>query len=302
MKVDTKIGLLLTVILLSCASLFFSYVCASALDVTFEWNANTEHDLDHYVVYWGTSSGGPYPEKSSDIPKDTTTYQLTSLAENTKHYFVVRAVDNQGNESADGEEICAIKRVPPDAEGRDAEWEITSGNFKGVKFVFDSSGDTPSLGPTGEIPAIPGVNGVGLALNLQPSGVPFNPPVKILVPSPGYSDVSRLNVYYYDDAMMDWFLANDANEPDVVQPSAQGWMVPNSRVNHNNGNPSAIEIQVEHFSGAQAGTPSGASGSGGGGGGGCFISTAAFKSKEEGRWKDGILERWNIGVLGSKSR
>lgn len=267
MKIHSETGLPLTVIMLSFVLMFFPYVCAFALvDITLGWNASTESDLDHYVVYWGTSSGEPYPEKSPDIPKDTTTYQVTGLADNIKHYFAVTAVDNQGNESDKGEELCVIKNDPPDADGRDAEWEITSGNLKGVKFVFDSSGDTPSLGPTDGIPAIPGVNGVGLPLNLQPSGIIFNPPIRIFVPSPGYADVTRLNVYYYDDTVMDWFLANDADEPGVVQPGAQGWMVPNSRVDHNNGNPSTIEIQVEHFSGAQAGTPSGGSGSGGGGG------------------------------------
>ena len=67
---------------------------------------------------------------------------------------------------------------------------------------------------------------------------------------------------------------NDADDPGVVQPGAQGWMVPNSRVEHNQGDPSTIEIQVEHFSGTQAGTLSSASVSRGGGGGGCFILTA----------------------------
>ena len=264
-------------ILLS-AMIFFGLITQTyaAVDITFAWDASIETDLDHYVLYWGTSAGEPYPKKSSDIPKGTTTYQVTGLPDNIKHYFVVRAVDNQGNESDNGEEICAIKNDIPDTDGRDAEWEITTGQLKGVKFVFDSSGDVPSLGPTDAIPAIRDVNGVGSPLNLQPSGVPFNPPVKIFIPCPGYSDVSGLNVYYYEDVMMEWLLANDADDPGVVQPEAQGWMVPNSRVDHNKGDPSTIEIQAEHFSGTQAGSPSSASvSSGGGGGGGCFISTAA---------------------------
>ena len=260
--------------------IFFGLITQTfaATDITFKWDANTETDLDHYVLYWGTSAGGPYPQKSSDIPKGVTTYQVTGLPDNTKHCFVLRAVNKQGNESANGEEICAIKNDMPDNDGRDAEWEITAGKLEGVKFVFDSAGDTPSLGPTIAIPAIPNVNGVGLPLNLQPSGVPFNPPVKIFIPCPGYSDVSGLNVYYYEDVTMDWLLANDADAPGVVQPGAQGWMVPNSRIDHNQGDPYTLEIQVEHFSGTQAGTPSSASvssgGGGGGGGGGCFISTA----------------------------
>ena len=254
--------------------IFFSLITQTyaVTNVTFGWDANTETNLDHYVLYWGTAAGGPYPQRSPDIPKDITTYQVTGLPDNTKHYFVVTAVDSVGNESFKGNEISVIKNDMPDNDGRDEEWEITKGVHKGVKFVFDSTGDVPTLGPTDAISAIPDVNGVGYPMNLQPSGVPFNPPVKIFIPCPGYPDVSGLNVYYYEDVNMDWLLANDADDPGVVQPGAQGWMVPNSRVDHNQGNPSTIEIQVEHFSGTQAGTLSSASVSRGGGG--CFILTA----------------------------
>ncbi|MEJ2282148.1 MAG: hypothetical protein P8X85_00985, partial [Desulfobacterales bacterium] len=59
---------------------------------------------------------------------------------------------------------------------------------------------------------------------------------------------------------------------------------PNTRVNHNNGAPSMIEVQVYHFTGIQAvnlgggggaavPNPAAVTSSGGGGGGGCFIGT-----------------------------
>jgi hypothetical protein len=118
-----------------------------------------------------------------------------------------------------------------------------------------------------------------MALNLQPSGTHFSPAVTLFIPTPGHSDASVLGIYYYDDTQGQWFLAHDADDnPDIVQPEAVGWLVAGSRVNHNTGNPSKIEIQVNHFSGVQAGVVAGASGSGGSvvaggsGGGGCFIS------------------------------
>jgi len=80
---------------------------------------------------------------------------------------------------------------------------------------------------------------------------------------------------------MDWYLANDGDDQGTVQPDAEGWMVPGSRVNHNNGDPSTIEIQVYHFSGMQAASSSSSSSSssgssgGGGSGGGCFVATAS---------------------------
>ncbi|UCF84826.1 MAG: hypothetical protein JSV50_04130, partial [Desulfobacteraceae bacterium] len=37
-------------------------------------------------------------------------------------------------------------------------------------------------------------------------------------------------------------------------PDGEGWMVPGSRVNHNDGDPSTIEIKIYHFSGVLAGS------------------------------------------------
>jgi hypothetical protein len=234
-------------------------------------------NLDHYMVYWGTSSGNY--SMSEIIPSDTTTFRVTGLAANTKYYFTVTAVDVEGNESTVSREVCWIKHDYGDVDGRDAEWGITTGTLKNFRLGFDSTADIPTLGNSNDIPEVnlSGVTRVGTPLNLQPSGTHFNPQVKIYIPCPGYRDVSKLNIYYYDDDDGKWYLANDADDPYMVQPYAVGWMVPGSRVNHNGGNPSTIEIQVYHFSGAQAGDVSVSSSSGGGGGssGGCFISSAS---------------------------
>jgi hypothetical protein len=109
-------------------------------------------------------------------------------------------------------------------------------------------------------------------MNLQPHTF-FSAPVKLIIPCPGYADVSGLNIYYFDGSS--WVLASDA--AGNVQPGGEGWMVPGSRVDHNETVPAAIEIRVYHFSGVQAGSFSAASGGGGGGGGGgCFISSTAY--------------------------
>ena len=85
--------------------------------------------------------------------------------------------------------------------------------------------------------------------------------------------MSGLDIYYYEDGN-GWILANDANDPDTVQPGAEDWMLEGSR---DNSKPYALGLKVKHFSGAQAGTASTSSSSGGGGGGGCFIATAEGK-------------------------
>ena len=266
--------------LLSFVVFFLVVLPAYGAFVTLGWDPSTMSSLDHYVVYWGTSSGSY--SMSEILPPDTTTFRVTGLAADTRYYFTVTAVDVEGNESTVSREISWIKHSYGDEDGRDEEWGITTGILKNFNLGFDSAEDIPTLGDSKDIPRLnlPGVARVGTPLNLQPSGIYFNPPVKIFIPCPGYQNVSNLNVYYYDDDTSEWYLANDASDPYRVQPNAVGWMVPGSRVNHNNGDPSSIEIQVYHFSGAQAGTTSGGGSSSSssfdiGAGGGCFISTAS---------------------------
>jgi hypothetical protein len=265
-------------LLLSFVLVLFIAMPAYGAHVTLGWDPSTQPNLDYYVVYWGTSSENY--SMSEIIPSDTTTYRVTGLAADAKYYFVVTAVDDEDNESLVSREVSWIKHGSGDEDGRDAEWGISSGSLRNFNVGFDSSADIPTLGDSGDIPGVnlAGVTGVGTPLNLQPSGTYFNPPVKIFIPCPGYTDVSNLDVYYYDDVASEWYLANDADDPDTVQPDAVGWMVPGSRVDHNSGNPSTIEIQVYHFSGAQAGNSSGGASFDSNSSGGCFIGAAAWGS------------------------
>jgi hypothetical protein len=264
--------------LLSFVLFLFIAVPARGAHVTLGWDPSPQPNLDYYVVYYGTSPGNY--SMSETIHSDTTTYRVTGLAANTRYYFAVTAVDDEAYESFVSREVSWIKHGSGDEDGRDAEWGITTGSLRNFNFVFDDAADIPTLGDSSDIPGVnfPGMAGVGSPLNLQPSGVYFHPPVKVFIPCQGYTDVSDLDVYYYNDVTLEWYLANDADDPYTVQPDAIDWMVPGSRVNHNGGNPSTIEIQVYHFSGAQAGSSSSsssASRNGGGGGGGCFIGTVS---------------------------
>lgn len=94
--------------------------------------------------------------------------------------------------------------------------------------------------------------------------------------------MSELSVYVYNGTQ--WLLACDAGGN--VQPDGDGWMVPNSRVNRNDLDPIAIELQVYHFARVQAGKPVPANTGGtlsgrGGSGGHCFIATASYGSSIE---------------------
>jgi hypothetical protein len=282
--------------------LLYPFTPASGKDVTLAWDQDSR--AAGYKVYYKPGNGGGrklanyngkgaaegdspitmplFLDENSD--PDEVEFTLHGLADNKKYVFVLTAYNNVGLESSGSREIQALGPgdIPyPYNVDYNSGWRVIAGNLQGFTvFYHNSNVITPTLGSPDAIPAIrqsmAGIQGVGVPLNLQPSGTHFSPPVTLLIPCPGYSDVSRLDLYYYDDTRGQWFLAHDPNHPGIVQPEAVGWLVPGSRVNHNSGNPSTIEIQVYHFSGVQAGTIASASassgGAGGGGGGGCFIS------------------------------
>jgi hypothetical protein len=169
---------------------------------------------------------------------------------------------------------------------------VDSGILAGAKVIYDNNEPIqPKFGPVNEVPI---VGGVGITpaptsypINLEPPTV-FNNPVTIFIPLPKTSDVSSptddlstLSIALYDGE--NWVVACDANGN--VTPAGDGWMVPGSRVNHSQGFPPSIELQVYHFSAIQAAIVTGGSaaasvgdvaalsGADGGGGGGCFIGT-----------------------------
>ena len=161
---------------------------------------------------------------------------------------------------------------------------VDSGDLVGAQIIFNSNEPVPpTFGPLlvlgiDEPPSLnlSNVQAVGSsALNLQPPTV-FDTPVTIFIPCPGHPYASTLNIYRYTGTS--WVLACDVFGN--VQSGGEAWMVPGTRVNHDNGSPSTIEIQVYHFTGVQAGFSSVSAGRSTGevAGVGCFIATAAYGS------------------------
>ena len=79
---------------------------------TATWNANPEPDIAGYILSWGTQSG--VYSTSVDVGH-VTTYQISTLTPGQSYYFVVRAYNTEGLNSADSAEVAFTDPVtsPP---------------------------------------------------------------------------------------------------------------------------------------------------------------------------------------------
>jgi hypothetical protein len=75
--------------------------------VDLSWNANTEPDLHHYLIYRATTSGGPYNMIAMRNHTHGTTYTDNIVVNGTTYYYVITADDMSGNESVMSNEVSA---------------------------------------------------------------------------------------------------------------------------------------------------------------------------------------------------
>lgn len=75
------------------------------------WDANSEPDLSHYIVYWGTESR-EYDFNSGNIGL-VTEYSVTLPDNGEDYYFAVTAVDEAGLESDYSNEVNTEGPNPP---------------------------------------------------------------------------------------------------------------------------------------------------------------------------------------------
>lgn len=128
--------------------------------------------------------------------------------------------------------------------------EVTEGKLYGARLIYSSREPlTPEFGPLKAIEEInlEGIRAAGVPANLMPNTV-FDTPVTLFLPVFEDADIRSVGLAYHDGTQ--WMPAADADGN--VLSAAEGWMVPGSRVNHEQSSPPLIELQVHHFSGAQA--------------------------------------------------
>lgn len=108
--------------------LIFLFLCivfvpaGFALDVTLQWNANPETDLEGYRIYYDTVSGAPYEgewAEEGDSPidvkaaivedGDTARFTITGLSDEEDYYFVLTAYNTSGKESGYSVEVTTAE-------------------------------------------------------------------------------------------------------------------------------------------------------------------------------------------------
>jgi hypothetical protein len=106
-KINSWLKKNIQVIFFSVLLILLFAAIASAREVTLTWDANSEPDLDHYVVYWGANSGDyTYnSENNGDYIGLGTEYSISIPDDGLTYFFAVTAVDISGLESDFSNEV-----------------------------------------------------------------------------------------------------------------------------------------------------------------------------------------------------
>lgn len=102
-KINSFFNSKIHILLISVFSILIFAASASAREVTLTWDASGESDLDHYIVYWGATSGD-YSNNSGDIGL-VTEYSVEIPDDDQVYYFAITAVDESGLESDFSNEV-----------------------------------------------------------------------------------------------------------------------------------------------------------------------------------------------------
>jgi len=159
-------------------SLFFSPCNVWAVDVTLDWNANTEDDLAGYRIFYREEDQS-YNYSSPAYEGTATTCIISDLDDNTTYYFVVRAFDTSDNESADSAEACYLPNRPPVLDSIGAK---TVNENQSLDFTINASD--------------PDGNALTYTAGNLPTGASFNADQHSFSWTPGYGASGNYNVTF----------------------------------------------------------------------------------------------------------
>jgi fibronectin type 3 domain-containing protein len=129
-------------------------ITPTATTITLNWNAAQGANLRGYNVYRATKSGGPYTKaNASELAATDLSYVATGLNNSTKYYFVVRAVNTSGVETANSSQVSNSTSTGfPCTEATACVWD----HFSAGRAVFSpnflsylAKGSNQDLGLTG---------------------------------------------------------------------------------------------------------------------------------------------------------
>jgi endonuclease I len=115
--------------------------------VTLDWADNTEPDLASYVVYRANRSGGPYAQFAG--AEGASDAMDSNLINGKRYYYVVKAINAQGQVSAASAEVSAVPAPPAPPQPSTLPWIN--------EFHYDNTG-----ADTGEFFEIAGAAGTNL--------------------------------------------------------------------------------------------------------------------------------------------
>lgn len=105
--------------------------------ISLHWEQNAEPDLRGYDVWRSESQSGPYDVANTAIVEGVSYFADDGLAENTRYYYYVVAVDSSGNVST-ASPVLSVSTNPPSLSG----WPLaTSGGMYSSVAVADLDGD-----------------------------------------------------------------------------------------------------------------------------------------------------------------